>query len=256
MTFNWIRAASPPLFWTLWFQVALLAISLLGLMADSRQVMGINAWIKPLKFCLSVMIYLLTVAWLLKDLKLGWPGAVIGWGIAAAMVVENGLIVLQAYRGVTSHFNTSNALDGAIFGVMGVFIAFNTLLMAWLLVLAWLPHADLSPGYLAGVRWGLLLFFAGSLQAGLMLRIMAHTVGMRDGGPGLPLLNWSTKAGDLRIGHFIALHALQALPIAGWLLDRAGVVAAPVAVLVLAAGMAAAFVLVTLQALAGKPLFF
>ncbi|MCX6597931.1 MAG: hypothetical protein NTV70_16360 [Acidobacteria bacterium] len=256
MTLGGLRAASAPLDWTAWFQVTLLVVSLMGLMLDSRQVMGVNAWIKPLKFCVSVLIYLVTVAWLLKDLKLGWPGAVIGWGIAAAMVVENGLIVLQAYRGVTSHFNTSNAIDGAIFGIMGVFIALNTVLMAWLLVLSWMPQAGLSPGYLAGIRWGLLLFFAGSLQAGLMLRIMAHTVGMRDGGPGLPLLNWSTRAGDLRIGHFIALHALQALPIAGWLLDRAGVVAAPVTVLILAAAMAAAFVLTTLQALAGKPLFF
>ena len=251
-----LRLTSPPLYWTLWFQLALLGVALVGLMVDSRQVMGINVWIKPLKFCLSILIYLFTVAWLLKDLELGWPGTAIGWGIAAAMVVENGLITLQALRGVSSHFNRSNALDGAIFGVMGAFIAFNTVLMAWLLVLAWLPHPGLMPGYLAGIRWGLLLFLGGSLQAGLMLRIMSHTVGMPDGGPGLPLLNWSTRAGDLRIGHFVALHGLQVLPLAGWLLDRAGVAAAPVTVLVLAGALAAAFISLTLQALSGKPLFF
>ena len=36
---------------------------------DSREVMGINVWIKPMKFMASITIYLLTVAWLIAYLE-------------------------------------------------------------------------------------------------------------------------------------------------------------------------------------------
>ena len=109
----------------------------------------------------------------------------------------------------------------------------------------------LSGAYLAGIRWGAVLFVIGSVVGGVMSGLNRHTIGIADGGPGLPLVNFSTVAGDLRIAHFVGLHALQVLPLIGWLMARTAKVRA-----VRAAGVlyAAAFVFVLAQAFLAKPL--
>jgi hypothetical protein len=140
---------------------------------------------------------------------------------------------------------------------MGLMILLNTLVVAAFLVQTFSgPALSLSAGYRWGIRLGTLLFLLGSLQAGLMLRIQAHTVGAADGGPGLPFLNWSVRHGDLRVAHFLGLHALQVLPLAGFLVDRAGVPNPALAVCLVAALWLGLFLLTVLQALSGKPLLY
>ena len=69
--------------------------------------------------------------------------------------------------------------------------------------------------YVWGIRLGLLFFIIFSLEGGVMLGLLKHTVGAIDGGPGLPVVNWSSQHGDLRIAHFLGIHSLQILPLYG-----------------------------------------
>ena len=103
------------------------AIILLGFMiVDDTQILGINRWIKPFKFFVSVAIYLLTFCWLSGDLPKSRFIRIFSGQIVLAMVVENTAIVYQAARGVKSHFNMETPEGGLIFALMGLFILYNT----------------------------------------------------------------------------------------------------------------------------------
>jgi hypothetical protein len=204
-----------------WFHLLLLVLILCIAPFDSRTVMGINAWIKPLKFTISIVIYLWTMAWFL-DYLTGprWLVRLISWGISTAMLVEICCIVLQAARATTLHYNVSTSFDGIVFTTMGIMIIFNTLFILLALILFLTKNRLLPPAYLWGIRLGLLILLLGSIEGMVMITRAGHTVGLADGGPGMPLLNWSTRGGDLRIAHMLGLHALQILPLAGYLITK------------------------------------
>jgi hypothetical protein len=241
-------------------QLALAGLFVVGLAVDDRILLGVSPWLKPLKFAVSITIYVWTVAWLLGDVRAGSPGAAraISVGTSVAMLVEIAGIALQSLRGTTSHFNERTAFDSGVFGLMGFMILLNTLLAAALLFLYCTISTDLPSPYVWAVRLGLVLFLLGSGVGPMMVRRGAHAVGVPDGGPGLPIVNWSTQGGDLRVAHAVGLHALQILPLAAWALLLAGRLSGPqqtAVVFGLAAVLALAMAAVLRQALAGQPLW-
>ncbi|MBF9237209.1 hypothetical protein I2I05_07350 [Hymenobacter sp. BT683] len=222
MALRVLHRANPALSWAGWLNVGLLLVAVVLLPLDQRTVTGALVWVKPIKFCLSVIAFVWTLGWLLADLP-GPAQRAVRWlstGVAVSMLVEQAVIFIQAARGTTSHFNISSAFDGRLFQLMGIFIMLNTMLTVWAVYLVWRHRPHGTPGYVWGVRLGLLLFLAGSVLGGMMIHLNQHTVGAPDGGPGLPGLGWSTRAGDLRIAHFIGLHSLQVVPLLGWWLGR------------------------------------
>ncbi len=225
---------------------------------DARVVTGVNPWIKPLKFLVSIAIFLGTMAWFMPEVDA--PPRVrrrLSRLFAGTMIIEIVCIVGQAARGTTSHFNYATGVDAAIFQIMGAAITANTIAVA---VMLWRLRRDTPvarAGYLTAVRLGLALFVLGSVQGFLMVGNLGHAVPGPDGGPGLPLVNWALDRGDLRVSHFIGLHALQALPLLGFALDRSGTVGRGQRRLVVGAAAAlwASVMVVTLAlALRGLPL--
>lgn len=216
-----VHDAEPLLSSVAWLHVVVLLISVISIPYDPREILGLSPWIKPIKFAFSIAIYLWTLAWFLRYLR-GPRIALqmVRWGVSIAMIAEISCIWLQSARGTTSHFNVGTAFDSTLFGIMGVMILLNTVFIVVVLALFFWDPGDLAPVYLWSIRLGLFVFFLGSMEAMAMIFNQAHTVGVADGGPGLPFVNWSTEAGDLRIAHFIGLHALQIIPLIGHRLSQ------------------------------------
>jgi hypothetical protein len=214
--------------------LALLSVTLLGLAFDPRLITGVPAWLKPFKFAVSTIFYSLTLAWLLSQVQ-GYRRLVTlaGHLTAWSLVAELAIIVVQVVRGRASHFNLSTSLDMALWNAMAGFIVvvfLMGLVVAGLLARGGRRLAgDAALG--AGLRWGVAAALLGMALAFAMTvrpspaqaatiaggqmppAFGAHSVGVEDGGPGLPIVGWSTTGGDLRVAHFVGLHGLQALPL-------------------------------------------
>lgn len=204
---------------------------------DTRHIIGAPVWLKPMKFALSSILYCATLVWMLSfvEKKHVWV-KLVGTGTAITLLVEIVLIVMQAVRGVRSHFNFTTPFDGVVFSIMGSFIliawVFNLIAAVLLLrqkfadpVLAWSLRLALMITAVGASLGSMMTRPTGdqiaTIQAGNMPQFIgAHSVGVDDGGAGLPVTGWSMEGGDLRIPHFVGLHALQFVPILGLVINR------------------------------------
>ncbi len=209
-----VREGSPVQYWIALFVLALGLGFILGLFIDDRTLLGINIWLKPLKFAISIGIYLLTVGYLIttypySERKKNLINHIVAW----TLLVEMCIIALQAFRGVQSHYNEGTAFDAILFALMGLLIGINVLIMAVFII----DTIRLKLRTTKVIQWAILLgwlmIFFGSWVGGQMISQLGHNVGVVDGGAGLPLVNWSTVGGDLRVAHFFALHGLQLIPL-------------------------------------------
>lgn len=249
---------NPLLTFVAWLHIVALLAALVGYWSDDRLVLGINTWIKPMKFTFSLAVYLWTIAWLSRYIRRPrWAFKTVSVVIAAVVLIETSCILIQAGRGTTSHFNTATDFDAVIFQTMGIMIGIDMLMTVIILLMFKKPGMRLQPAYLWGIRSGLILFLVGGVISAVMFVNDGHSVGAPDWGPGLPFLNWSTVGGDLRVSHGLALHALQILPLTGFAISRWSQVtakAAKLAVLAVAVCLYSLLVYATFrQAMAGEP---
>jgi hypothetical protein len=253
-----------PLLW--WAGCAALAVSVLLLVPmalDERSFQGVNVWVKPWKFHVSVAVHWLTLALfaaLLADTaarrKRHGRMAVL---LLAAGLMELAYIAWRASRGEASHFNVGDPVAAVMYALMGIGACVLTGCAIWL---GWqLARAtDFAGGRVLrhGLALGLVLGGVLGTVTGAWISVHGgHAVGAAAGTtPGLPVLGWGMTAGDLRVAHFFGLHAMQVLPLLAWGLQRRLAVPWALAGLYAAAVLYTGFTLFTLaQALAGHPLF-
>jgi hypothetical protein len=227
-----VRSWHRPLMIMVAAMAGLVVVAGVGLLVDDRQLLHESIWAKPFKFGVSFVLYGATLAWMLPKLRRArrtmWT---LGTVFAVTGLVDVAFIAVQAARGTYSHFNTNtdpfNAVGQEVFksGVIGLFGA-SVLIAVMLLfqrvgerALTWSLRAGIA---LAVLGMGVAFFIAGSSEGartvedayGQQVTLMgAHGVGVPDGG-GMPITNWSTVGGDLRVPHFIGLHAIQVFVLA------------------------------------------
>jgi hypothetical protein len=255
------RTRTPLLWWAGWAALGL-SLPLLALtMLDARQFQGVSVWLKPWKFHVSVALHLFTLAWCAALLP---PTPARERGLRRLAFVAVGCTVFElvyitgrAALGLASHFEVSTPFTGAMYTLMGLGAVALTA-CAGVLGL-WIARArDLAIGPVLqrGLAWGLILgWLMGTLAGGYLGAQTGHWVGgtASDAG-GSWLFHWSRDGGDLRVAHFFALHAMQAVPLAAWVAARHW---RPEAALRVLAGFTAAYVVLTVatfaQAVAGRP---
>jgi len=211
--------------------------ALAGILLDHRVITGAPAWLKPAKFAVSVSVYCFTFVWLLGFVESRPRLARFAANVTVvSFVVEMAVILTQAARGTTSHFNMTTPLNAFLWLTMGAFIVVVWTMNLLLAILLLFERIRNRP-FAWSLRLGLLISLVGmgagffmvrptadqraTMAAGRVPRIVgAHTVGVADGGPGLPIVGWSTVGGDLRVAHFLGIHAMQVLPFFGWWIAR------------------------------------
>ena len=198
--------------------LALVPATVVAALVDDRTLDGAGVWTKPLKFETSLAIYAATLALMMPLAGTGFAHSrAARWlvGImASGSAIELAWIILQAARGERSHFNEQSIFGQVMYAVMGVFAVAFVLVPIPLARWAWRERTGgLRAGIVAAVALNLLL---GGVAGGWLSTMKSHFIG-GDGtdASGLPILGWSTTGGDLRIAHFVGLHAMQAMLLMG-----------------------------------------
>lgn len=222
----------------LFISIFCLFFSTIGLIIDDRVLNYSPLWLKPFKFAVSSIIYAISLIYLTslipKQRFLKIANIITSYGL----IVELIIIYLQAYRGRMSHFNFLTLEDMILFQVMAFAIV-----MVWMslsvYIFGFFKLQTNEDSMIPAIRIGLIITFISMGLAFTMtspskediqraeinkgpigITMGSHSVGETDETKRLPLTGWARTGGDLRIAHFLGLHALQILPLFGFFIRR------------------------------------
>jgi hypothetical protein len=216
---------------------------------NEKQVYGVNAWFKPFKFAFSTFMYAWAMAWYcyhLPDFNIG----LFNWAIIILLGFEVVYIAIQASKGQLSHYNLSTPFFAAMFSLMAFAATMATLYTAYVGFLYFNnSFPNLPDYYVWAIRLGILIFVIFSFEGFAMGSRHNHSVGALNDNSNWFIVGWSKTVGDLRVSHFIGMHALQVLPVLSYYVLKNTKLTIGISILY---GLLALLTLI--QALNGKPL--
>jgi hypothetical protein len=254
-----IRSAEPRFFATAILMLLAMAPTAFAAFADSRELLGVDIWLKPLKFEFALLVYLSTLSvfalFIPAEVKARTWYLLFTSAVSVGAVVEIIWLGAAAAIGTASHFNPT-PIGSVIYALMGVVaILISSASTVYAVQIARNPSTGLSPAVREAIVLGLALVLPLTLlTAGALSQMDSHFIsGTPSDAGGFPLMGWSRDAGDLRAAHFFATHALHFVPAFGLvsavLFGRSSVLP----VRVFAAAFTAFVLFLFAQALMGKP---
>jgi hypothetical protein len=212
-------------------------------------VFNVNAWIKPFKFAFSTFSFAWAMAWYCSYLP-NFNSNLFNWSIIILLSFEIIYIAIQAGRGQLSHYNLSTPAYATLYSMMAFAATAVTLYTAYVGLLFFTnSFPELPHYYLWAIRLGIVIFVIFSFEGFAMGSRLNHSVGAINDNSNWFIIGWSKTVGDLRVSHFIGMHALQILPLLSFYLLKNTKFTVAVS---LVYGLLALVTLI--QALQGKPL--
>lgn len=216
----------------------------------NTQVHNVNAWYKPFKFAFSTFLFAWAMAWYcyyLPDFNI----KLFNWSVIILLGFEIFYIALQASKGQLSHYNLSIPVYAALYSMMALAATLVTLYTAYIGFLFFNnSFPELPDYYVWAIRLGIALFVIFSFEGFAMGSRLNHSVGALNDNSNWFIVGWSKTVGDLRVAHFIGMHALQVLPLLSYYVLKSTKLTIGLSIIY---GIIATLTLI--QALQAKPLF-
>lgn len=174
---------------------------------------GAISWRKPILFGISTGLTVFSLGLLLSKIQPRTYDAPVSIMLCVSLAVEVGLIALQQWRGVASHFNNATLIDRCIDKSITILIA---IAFAIIVNYAWRTMISIqgSPAERLAWRAGMAFLFVSCI-----IGFIIFFYGQRQHNLGHDPSLFGT-AGVPKFPHGIAIHALQILPLLVWLGSR------------------------------------
>lgn len=242
--------------------------TLVLLVVDQRVLDDELLWLKPLKFQISMAVLCLTLALAIQSVSHTLQSSlwlrIPAWAVAITPVYELTFLAIQAARGKRSHFNADTMFDqigGSLMAAGASVLVGGAMVIGFVILVSLLARgtAAASEPVALALALGLIIggFLGGYTGSFIGMNGGPFVGSFAAGDPALPLFGWSLSIGDLRISHFLGLHAMQVLPLSaiGLVLVLPSLAVTPVVI-----AATAGWTWLTLAALyaaqAGQPPFF